>query len=110
LKNVFTPSRLFIYYNERAMEGTIDSDSGAMIRDGVKSVAKQGACDEASWPYEIDRFQARKKHSSAATRCWRWATKSERSASSSVTRGGKMGQAWLLHDALSLPAAVVALE
>src|SRR5690349_21226776 len=32
------PSRLFIYYNERDMEGTIDSDSGAMIRDGIKSV------------------------------------------------------------------------
>ncbi len=57
LKNVFTPSRLFIYYNERAMEGTIDSDSGAMIRDGVKTVAKRGACSEASWPYEIDRFR-----------------------------------------------------
>jgi C1A family cysteine protease len=52
-----TPSRLFIYYNERAMEGTVDSDSGAMIRDGVKSVAKQGAPPEKAWPYEIDRFR-----------------------------------------------------
>src|SRR5262249_40568940 len=33
----FLPSRLFIYYNERAMEGTVNSDSGAMIRDGIKS-------------------------------------------------------------------------
>src|SRR6516165_12345961 len=32
----FVPSRLFIYYNERAMEGTIASDSGAQIRDGIK--------------------------------------------------------------------------
>ena len=40
------PSRLFIYYNERAVEGTIESDSGAMIRDGIKSVAKLGVCDE----------------------------------------------------------------
>jgi C1A family cysteine protease len=56
-KNVFTPSRLFIYYNERAMEGTVDSDSGAMIRDGVKSVAKQGACDEKHWPYRIEDFR-----------------------------------------------------
>src|SRR5690242_13868381 len=31
----FTPSRLFIYYNERDLEGTVDSDSGAQIRDGV---------------------------------------------------------------------------
>jgi C1A family cysteine protease len=57
LKNVFTPSRLFIYYNERAMEGTVESDSGAMIRDGVKSVNKRGACKESSWPYKIERFR-----------------------------------------------------
>jgi C1A family cysteine protease len=47
----FTPSRLFIYYNERAMERTIPVDAGAQIRDGIKSVAKQGSCTEASWPY-----------------------------------------------------------
>src|SRR5207247_8441430 len=40
----FAPSRLFIYYNEREIEGTVDADSGAQIRDGVKSVATQGAC------------------------------------------------------------------
>jgi C1A family cysteine protease len=52
----FMPSRLFIYYNERAVEGTIGSDSGAMIRDGIKSVAKIGVCDETIWPYDITRF------------------------------------------------------
>jgi len=52
----FMPSRLFIYYNERKIEGTVDSDSGAMIRDGIKSVAKQGVCTEDLWPYEIDKF------------------------------------------------------
>jgi len=52
----FMPSRLFIYYNERAMEGTIDTDSGAMIRDGMKSVAKVGVCTEITWPYDIPRF------------------------------------------------------
>jgi len=51
-----TPSRLFIYYNERAMEGTIDHDSGAEIRDGIKSVAQVGAPPEDIWPYEIDKF------------------------------------------------------
>jgi C1A family cysteine protease len=53
---VFTPSRLFIYYNERVIEGTVDSDSGAQIRDGIKSVASQGACEEEIWPYDIARF------------------------------------------------------
>lgn len=53
---VFMPSRLFIYYNERAMEGTVNSDSGAQIRDGIKSIATQGACPEAEWKYDITRF------------------------------------------------------
>jgi len=54
----FVPSRLFIYYNERAMEGTIDSDSGAQIRDGMKVVAKQGAPPEdPDWPYDIEKFR-----------------------------------------------------
>ncbi len=48
----FMPSRLFVYYNERAMEGAVNSDSGAQIRDGIKSVAKQGACSETAWPYD----------------------------------------------------------
>jgi C1A family cysteine protease len=56
-RKAFTPSRLFIYYNERAIEGTVDSDSGAQIRDGVKSVAKQGVCPETQWPYEIEEFR-----------------------------------------------------
>ncbi len=58
-KEVFVPSRLFIYYNERKMEGTISSDSGAMIRDGIKSVVKQGACPEMQWPYAIPKFRTR---------------------------------------------------
>jgi C1A family cysteine protease len=49
----FTPSRLFIYYNERILESTAPSvDSGAEIRDGIKSVASQGVCKETSWPYD----------------------------------------------------------
>jgi len=49
-------SRLFVYYNERAMEGTISEDAGAAIRDGVKSLVKQGVCAETAWPYEIANF------------------------------------------------------
>ena len=41
-RDAFTPSRLFIYYNERAIEGTTEEDAGAMLRDGIKSVARQG--------------------------------------------------------------------
>jgi C1A family cysteine protease len=49
-------SRLFLYYNERVIEGTVDQDSGAFIRDGIKSLAKQGVCTEPEWPYKISRF------------------------------------------------------
>jgi C1A family cysteine protease len=52
-------SRLFIYYNERAIEGTVSQDAGAMIRDGVKTLAKQGACPEADWPYVVNQFAAK---------------------------------------------------
>jgi C1A family cysteine protease len=49
-------SRLFIYYNERVIENTIKSDSGAMLRDGIKTLAKQGVCAEESWPYKVAQF------------------------------------------------------
>jgi len=56
LRKRFMPSRLFIYYNERVMENTIDEDAGAMIRDGIKSVAKEGVCPEKMWPYDPEAF------------------------------------------------------
>ncbi|MFN2507146.1 MAG: C1 family peptidase [Chthoniobacterales bacterium] len=59
LPQVFVPSRLFIYYNERVLEGSVNSDSGAMLRDGIKTVAKQGACPEPLWPYQIEKFRAK---------------------------------------------------
>ena len=56
------PSRLFIYFNERVIEGTVDTDAGAQIRDGVKTVAKLGTCFETgsnAWPYKIPEFRER---------------------------------------------------
>jgi C1A family cysteine protease len=44
-------SRLFIYYNERWSEGTQRSDAGGEIRDGIKTIAKYGACEEIVWPF-----------------------------------------------------------
>jgi C1A family cysteine protease len=52
-------SRLFIYYNERALEGTVNEDSGAMIRDGVKSLVNLGVCAEQKWPYVITKYSAK---------------------------------------------------
>jgi C1A family cysteine protease len=59
LADIFVPARLFIYYNERVMEGTVDSDGGAQIRDGIKSVANQGVCPETEWPYNIAKFKTK---------------------------------------------------
>jgi len=55
----FIPSRLFIYYNERVIEKTVNQDSGAMIRDGMKAVSTQGACNETTWPYIISKFKTK---------------------------------------------------
>lgn len=54
----FTPSRLFIYYNERVIEGSVSQDGGAQIRDGIKSVGTLGAPPETDWPYDIAKFAA----------------------------------------------------
>ena len=66
----FVPSRLFIYYNERVIEGTVSSDNGAAIRDGIKTVATLGACPEPQWPYVISKFAVKppaKAYKSALT-------------------------------------------
>jgi C1A family cysteine protease len=55
----FVPSRLFIYYNERVIEGSVATDSGAMIRDGIKTVASDGVCPEPEWPYAVSKFATR---------------------------------------------------
>jgi len=55
-KHVYTPSRLFIYFNERVMENTVDQpDAGAEIRDGIKSVAHRGVVSEDLWPFDINK-------------------------------------------------------
>ena len=63
----FDPSRLYIYYNERIMdEDSTDEnwkimhDSGAQIRNGIKSLHYYGACPENAWPYK-DKPKADKK-------------------------------------------------
>ena len=51
-KESFTPSRLFLYYNTRLMEGTENYDAGAYLRDTMKSLVSEGICPEALWTYE----------------------------------------------------------
>lgn len=60
---VFQPSQMYIYYGEREIENTIQSDSGANIRDGMKVIAN-GVADIKLCPYSIPHF--RNKPSAAA--------------------------------------------
>lgn len=50
-------SRLFIYYYERLILGTVNYDSGAYIRDGIKATNKYGASLESYWPYNISKYK-----------------------------------------------------
>lgn len=53
----WTPSRLFIYYNERVIDGgdTAD-DTGAQCRDALTVMNQMGACPETEWPYNVNQF------------------------------------------------------
>jgi C1A family cysteine protease len=57
--DIGVPSRLFIYYNMRVMENSVKYDSGAQVRDGIKSVASLGVCTESLWPYNINKFKSK---------------------------------------------------
>ena len=52
-------SRLFLYYNERSIQGTINFDAGAYLHDGVASLIKNGICSEKSWPYIISKYKTK---------------------------------------------------
>ena len=51
-------SRLFLYFNERLALGALYTkfDTGAVIRDGLKSVVNDGSIPEIAWPYDISTF------------------------------------------------------
>ncbi len=54
----FQPSRLFIYYFARLVDGSpLNEDTGITIRGGLKAVQKYGACSENNWGYNIQRFK-----------------------------------------------------
>jgi C1A family cysteine protease len=52
-----SPSRLFIYYNERAREGSVSINATVSLRDGYRSVARIGVCSERMWPYLVERYR-----------------------------------------------------
>lgn len=52
----YMPSQLFLYYNERALEGVIDENAPVEIRDGIKAAVKFGVCNYDMWPYVVDNY------------------------------------------------------
>lgn len=51
----FNPSRLFVYYNSRANEGTEKLNVPVSYRSALKSIHKIGVCHESLWPYDISK-------------------------------------------------------
>jgi C1A family cysteine protease len=70
LTETFLASRLFVYYNARFIEGTDQEDSGAQLRDVLKTIGKQGVCPESEWPYDVSKFALR-----PPTSCYKHARK-----------------------------------
>jgi C1A family cysteine protease len=51
-------SRLFLYWEERYVEGDVADDQGAQIGDGMQVLVDDGVCPEALYPYDITNFRA----------------------------------------------------
>lgn len=58
-QRVIFPSRLFLFYNSRAIEHTQRADEGVYIRDAIKAVARKGDCPESLWPYVEHKYATR---------------------------------------------------
>jgi C1A family cysteine protease len=50
------PSRMFIWFTTRLMEGTSKLDEGCCIRNSFKVAAHLGAPHESTWPFDPEKF------------------------------------------------------
>jgi C1A family cysteine protease len=55
--SVWQPSPMFIYYNERVIEGTVNVDCGAELRNGMKAINRWGVCPESLYPFIASDFK-----------------------------------------------------
>jgi C1A family cysteine protease len=53
----FSPSRLFLYYNTRLLDGTILIDNGSTLTQSINALIKYGVCSENNNPYVISKFK-----------------------------------------------------
>lgn len=59
LAPTYNPSRMFLYYNTRVLQGTQHYDSGSSIRLAFHSLLHDGIAPEYTYPYNIIRFTKR---------------------------------------------------
>lgn len=57
------PSRLYMYWFSRFLEGTTNEDSGAYLRDVMTAIHTFGVCDETLLPYNVNRYKLRPSNS-----------------------------------------------
>jgi hypothetical protein len=54
-EDAYDVSRLFIYYNARAVdEPDAIEDEGSVLQSVIESLKEHGACSEETWPFEAD--------------------------------------------------------
>jgi hypothetical protein len=64
-------SARYIYYAARQVEGTTSMDSGAVIKDAINVLAKEGAVEESVWPYKAGQYQAKPPVTVATATRWK---------------------------------------
>lgn len=60
----YVASRLYIYYNERSLDGNVNDDAGSYLSTGVRALYYYGAAKESTWPYDISKFAIKPSESS----------------------------------------------
>ena len=82
-----SPSRLFIWYNERANENRVFVNQGCSLRDGIKSVVDLGVCPEELWPYDPAKYQIKPPDA-----CYQAALQDKVIGYQSIPQDGKLDQ------------------
>ena len=56
-ERVASLSALFLYYEERARQGTVKKDSGSTITEGMGVLKSVGCATDETWPYAVPKFK-----------------------------------------------------
>jgi len=101
----WAPSRLFIYYNTRVIENTVSWDSGATIRDSIKSVVQWGFIPESVWPYDITKYKKKPTSAMYKQALTERVTKYERVQQDAAHLQARLAQGYPIEFGFSVPAS-----